>query len=317
MLHKPGMRYAICVSEPLVQAECQAQMQALHAACEEQLGETPKLLMTFLPMMPGVLADAFIQCLFQEADGAPVFGGMTMGDLDSTKPYAYANGQVYGDRMVLIAFAGDIRPVFGVGSQLTVMADYSPAVTESEGNIVRRVDNMTFCDYMRSVGINPADRENGVDALMQYGPLPVRLAHKLEEDDGIPEIRCISYTSLHDESVAFSSVLPVGTRVTLGLLRKNDVTGSTHMAMQTLQQQMQAGVQDGYQYDMLFWIPCVARYFALVGTENAERRQMLDEMPKDMAISAYYAFCEIGPTVRLDGSIHNRSHNASVVLCAL
>jgi hypothetical protein len=240
-----------------------------------------------------------------------------MNDLESTKAAVFSGGQVYYDRMVLIALGGAIRPVFAVGSQMTPMSDYAPAVTESDHNVVRRLDDMSFCDYMSSIGISPEARRNGVDALVQYGPLPCQLRNKLAEDDGIPELRCISYTNIEEGSVAFSSDLPVGTRVNIGIIQKEDVVESFGSCMETLKRQMEQEEQDGYRFKVLFAVPCVARYFAMLGGENLESRLLRDEVPGDLAVSAYYGFLEVGPTVGKDGAIHNRSHNASIVMCAI
>ncbi len=311
------MNYSIAVSQPLSEADSDRQMKELYDQCTGGLDVSPKMLMMFQPMIPGLNADRFITGLISLSGEIPLFGGMTMNDLDSTAAGVFADGNVYGDRIVLVALGGDIRPVFSVGSQMTAMSEYAPVVTASDGNIVRCVDEMTFCDYMRSIGISPEQRRNGVDALVQYGPLPCRLRNKLQDDDGIPELRCISYTNVEEGSVAFSSSLPVGTRVNIGVIQKNDVVESSRGCLNHLTAQMKTEEESGYRYSAIFSVPCVARYFAMLGGENLESKLLTDEIPRHLAVSAYYGFCEIGPTQGQNGEHHNRSHNASIVMCAL
>ena len=310
------LRYSIQVSEPMDAERAKEQIKTLFDGVCAEL-PAPKLLMPMIPLIAGMNNDRFISELFAVAGDIPVFGGVTTNDLDSTQAAVYANGTAYHDRMLLIALGGDIRPVFAVGCQLTPLTEYAPVVTESEQNFVYKVDDMTFCDYLRSIGISPEQRENGVDALMQYGPLPSRLRHKLVDDDGIPEIRCISYTNLDDGSAAFSSSLPVGTKLNIGAIHSNDVEESSQSCLNDLIAKMRQEEESGYRYSIVFAVPCVVRYFAMLGGENIESQLLTKQLPSNLQVGIYYGFGEIGPTSGRSGELHNRSHNVSIVMCAL
>lgn len=313
---KPGLEYSVAVSPPLEEESFEAQMNELHRQCLATLKGEPKLLMPFIPLVPGLGTDKFVSRLFQLAGNTPVFGGTTTNDLASTQALVFAAGTVWEQNMVLVAISGDIQPAFAMASQLTVMAEYGPAVTHNEGNVVYKVDDMTFCEYLQSMGISPEQRQNGVDALVQYGPLPARLRGK-GEDDGVPEIRCISYTNPQEGSAAFSSELPEGTRVNIGLIHKDDVAQSARHCVNTLLDAMKSQEKTGYRYEMLFCLPCLARYYAMLGGENIESKLLNEMLPGTLAPTGYYGFLEIAPTYGADGKIHNRSNNASLVICAL
>ena len=317
IFERDGLHVSVAITPALKAEKSFEQVKMCFDRCLADLKTEPKVLIPFIPLMPGFPVDKIFDDLFSNAKQLPVFGGVTTNDLDSTQAYVFANGRIYADSMVLIALGGNVRPVFAVGSQLTVLSEYGPIVTESEGNIVRKVDDMSFCDYMRSIGIKPEDRVHGVDALVQYGPLPCQLRNKLENDDGIAEIRCISYTNLEEGSVAFSSVLPIGTKINMGIIQKTDVVESSKNCMDTLKKNMLIEEKNGYEYSTVLSVPCVARYFAMLGGENLESKFLMEEFSKDIAAIAYYGFCEIGPTQGKDGVYHNRSHNASIVMCAL
>lgn len=316
VLDMDTLDYALGVSQPLKGPEMGAQIREVFEHCRATLKGEPKMWMLYLPFIPGFNIDAAVNAVFALAGETPVFGGVTTDDLDSTKAFVFAGDQAYTDRMVLLALGGDIKPVFAVGSQLTVMTEYGPAVTESCGNVVSRVDDMSFCDYMRSLGISPEDRVNGVDALVQYGPLPCRLRHKLVDDDGVPEIRCISCTNVNEGSAVFSSAMPVGTRVNMGVIQKNDVTESSSYCVNLLSKRMRREEELGYAYSVIFSVPCVARYFATLGDAKF-KKSLLAQIPDNLPFSMYYGFCEVGPTFSENGRLHNRSHNASVVMCAI
>lgn len=323
IVSKNGMKYAVALSEPLAAGEHERQVRA---ACDEvarDLGEEPKMLMAFFPHMPGFPTGTFIEELLLAAGDTPVFGGATTGDLISTRAEVFHGGRTYRDRMVLIALGGAIKPVFSTRNIVSRISDYTPTVTKSEGNKVLRVDGMTFCKYMESVGIPPEDRVNGVDALLQYGPVPVQLdLSRVEQvpEDGVPEVSCISYTSPEEGSATFSRHVPEGTQVILSLLTREDIEESAKQCLEGILQETGASGRqsDGYQYDTLFCVSCVARYFMMVGSTNSERALLTGEIPPYLTANGYYGFAEIGPT--RDGRtqrIVNRAHSASIVMCAL
>lgn len=313
---RPGLEYSVAVSPPLDESDPAGQMADLYRQCIATLSSEPKLLIPFIPLVPGLGTDKFVSQLFELAGNIPVFGGTTTNDLHGTQALVFAAGDTWAENMVLVALSGDIQPVFAMGSQLTVMAEYAPAVTQSKGNVVHQVDGISFCQYMQNLGIAPENRVNGVDALVQYGPMPVRLRGK-SEDDGIPEIRCISYTSPAEGSAAFSSELPEGTRVNIGLIHKNDVLESAEACYSTLLARMAEKEQQGYQFQMLFSLPCVARYYAMVGDDNLESKLLNKTLSDKLAVTSYYGFLEIGPTFGENGQLHNRTNNASIIMCAL
>lgn len=310
------LEFALTVSEPLDEKKCKELVSAAYADCRAKLPGDPRLLFILMPHIPGLDTDRFLNALFEEAGKIPVFGGVTTGDLVSTQAHVFAGHAAYKDRMVLLALGGDIRPVFAVGSQLTELTQYGPTVTEADGRIVKKVDGMTFCEYMQRLGISPEDRVNGVDALVQYGPLPCRLHHKLKDDDGVPELRCISFTRLEEGSAAFSSCLPVGTRINMGSIQKNDVVESSERCLDEILEKIAAQENQDYRYSLLFTVPCIARYFAMLGGENLENTLLARKIPSGLVVNTFYGFCEIGPTQNKSG-YNNRSHNASIVMCAL
>lgn len=317
VISKSGMKFSITVSETLAEERHEQQMRDVFEKGQKDLGETPRLVIPFFPLMPGVVTDKFVSSLFSLAGDIPVFGGVTTNDLISTQAAVFAHGEVMPHRMVLLMLGGTVRPVFAASNVVTRMAEYAPVVTQSNGNDVYRVDNMSFCEYMRTLGLSPEDRINGVDALMQYGPIPVQMQREDQPDDGMPEVRCISYTLIEKGGVVFSGSVPEGTRVGVSILRKEDVEESSRLCLEQLTARMDKEKQGGATYSAMLCISCVARYFVLVGGNNAEREFITQHLPPDLSACGYYAFCEIGPTLTQgEEKVINRSHSASIIMCA-
>lgn len=316
VIHKEDMLCSIALSAPFAGAP-EAQVGEALERCLNNLDDPPKLLMTFFPMLPGMEGDACAHRLFSLANGIPVFGGMMTDDLGCTVSAVFENGLAYPDRMLLIGLGGDIRPVVAVGNQMTVMAEHGAVVTDSTQNVVHRVDDMTFCDYMQSLGIQPEQRVDKLEALIQYGPLPFRIHHKLTEEDGVPELRCLSYTDPSNGNAAFSSALPIGVRLQMGLIEKNDVIESCQRCASSLLEQMEAQERTGYSYSAVLFLTCSARYFAILNGALPGVGILRQTIPPQLPVSGCYSFLEIGHTLGKNGSVQNRSHNASIVMCAL
>lgn len=318
VIRKQGMKAALRISEPLAQEKHEEQMRRVFDDCRMDLGCDPALVLPFFPLMPGVLTALFIDDIFSLANGVPVFGGTTTNDLVSTKAAVFASDRAYEDRMALVMLGGDIRPVFATSNQVSPMVEYAPVVNESGGYEVLRVDDVSFCEYMRGIGISPEERINGVDALMQYGPTPALMQRTPRQDSDVPEVRCISFTNLSRGSATFSGPVPPGTRLKMSILHKEDVAASTRDCLEKLKLRMARHESDGYTYDAFLCVSCVARYFVLVGGENTERLILRENMPPGLAPLGFYAFCEIGPAYAFeDGTLLNRSHSASIAACAI
>ena len=318
LMAKEGLEAAVAVSAPLTEESHTEQMGAVFAACREALGEAPKLVMPFFPLMPGFPTGLFIDEVITLAKDAPVFGGTTTNDLISTRPAVFAQGTAFTDRMVLVMLGGDIKPVFATGNKVSPTVEYAPTVTLSEDNTVYRVDDDSYCDYMRAIGISPEDRINGVDALMQYGPTPVIVHTPGTPESDVPEVRCISCTDVGKGCAMFSGPVPEGARLRMSILRKQDVEDSAAECLAKLRRRMAAEEAGGYAYTTLFCISCVARYFVFTGDRNTERELLMRERPQGLSPIGFYAFCEIGPAYAAAGNtLMNRSHSASIALCAI
>jgi|GEM_PF-2910054 len=318
VLRKEGLKVAVIVSDPLDQERHKEQMRAVFERCRDALGEAPKLVLPFFPLMPGMPTGLFINDIFDLAADIPTFGGTTTNDLISTRPAIFAGGAAYGDRMTLVMLGGPIRPVFATSNLVSPTVEYAPTVTRSVENEVYRVDGDSFCEYMRTIGISPEDRINGVDALMQYGPTPVIMHDPHSPETDVPEVRCISYTDIGKGSAMFSGPIPEGTRLRMSILRSGDVDDSARSCLEKLNSRMQKAEEKGYEYSALFCVSCVARYFVMAGGLNTERELLMRDSPKSLAPIGFYAFCEIGPvyTTGEDKQI-NRAHSASIAMCAL
>lgn len=318
LLEKEGMKTFTAVSRTAEEGQYREIIQDVYNECVEGLGEKPKMLLCHVPLMAKHNGELFVSELFGCAGDVPVFGGTVGADTERDQALTIANGRGWPGSLVLTAFGGNVQPAFAVGAQITLMSEYAPTVTKSEGNVVYMVDDMTFCEYLAKAGFaTQGQGATGFDALFQYGPLPVQLEGKLKQDDGVPEIRVITGTCVEDGSASFSCAMPVGTKIRMGMSERKDILESTQKVMNEVERAVQLRRQAGYQPQLMLCVSCVARHFAQVGGSNDEGGHLRERMPEGMEAAAYHAFSEVCPTFGETGEMHNRTHADSLVVCVL
>lgn len=308
-LAKRNVRFGVGVSRPLTADGGGEQMAALYRDTVDKLALPPKLLVAILPVLPDMFMDAHLEALFSLAGDTPVFGGMVSGEPGMNTGEVLADGGRHRDRMVLVGFAGDVRPVFGSGCKMTVIGEHSPLVTEARGNVLLRVDDMPFSVYMRGLGIDPAS-------------LPVLPLFILIRAPGCPEgsmdqVNAVVKVDAASGAGILSSRIPVGARFSVGILTKENIRESTNLALDDLRRGMDRERKRGADFNMVLAISCATRYYTMSAGDFIEADLLDRRLPPDIARFGYYASREVCPVPDAAGKPTNRIIGQSIILCAL
>lgn len=311
VINRPGLNFAISVSRPLTARESRRQMEELYRDCETKLGERPKMLLAILPIIPKLMNDIYLPHLFEAAGNLPIFGGMVSDDYEYKRAAVLAEGRAHRDRMALMALGGDIEPVFAARSELNVLSEYTPTVTEAKGHVVRRVDDMSFCDYLARHGFDPARKDLTTD-----WPLSLEVRGRHVPVDYLADFCDLVRLNLADGSGTLSGVIPVGAGIRMGILGKSNVVNTADDCLADILAQIKEGRARGRAYDILLCVPCVARYFAMAGDDRREGERIRAACPGDLSIFGFYGFSEICRVRLPDGGRENRILNYSIIMCA-
>lgn len=314
VLEKDGLLCHVEVSPPMDDRDLDGQMAELHRACVANAGFDPTLFIILQPILVEESGEMFNTAFLRCAGGVPVVGGLSSAEMESGLSAVIASGAAWKNRVVVLALGGSVRPVVASGSQISTMGDYSPVVTRAKDNYVYTVDDMTGCEYLESLGIGTEASVDGTAAFLKYATMPVYIRGRLEEDDGLPEIRGINGACPADGSILFTCGMAEGCRISVGILEKSDIVDSARAAAAQLNQRMAAAGED---FSMVIGVTCISRYFAMVGGPNGEDAALLQTLPKGLPVFSWYAYGEVGPTLGAQGQVHNRTYNNSIVLCAL
>jgi Uncharacterized conserved protein len=311
VFYQNDFKRAICLSPLLDENISHDQMTGLYQKCRDQLGTAPKLLLVFMPLLENSGADLYLGPLFEAAGETPVFGGMVSDDLGSDRAAVLAEGQAWPDRLVLVALGGDIDPIISINCQLTIFSDHRPTVTEARGPVVRRVDGRPFADYARRLNINPDSWD-----LMSDWPLSVQIWGGLSEVDGHPEVADLIRID-PAEGGFFARDIPEGSRICLSGLTKNNVIDSALTCLEDITDKIRQKKAEGREISLLLVIPCLSRYYAMVGDDRWVDGLIKSKLPEHLNVFSFYSYNEIGPSIDRQGRLFNRTHSGSVIVCGI
>ena len=304
---KKGVKSAVVLSQPIDSDSCANLIDDLHNRCVEKLGDTPKLFIVFMPVTTNLFADNFIDALFKAVNDIPVVGCMVSDDFKADRFAVFSDGEAFNDRIALVALGGDVRPVFAVGQELTIPSDYSPVITEAEGNVIRRVDGIPFGEYLRRFNIDASSLEEF--------PLTVRM--RKPENSGDDRIVITALVKLEDDqSGVFATTVSVGDTVSLGYLNRENIENSTRACIDQLAMGMARKTAEGYRFDMILAFSCIGRYYAITNDSHTEADALEASLPADISKFGMFAFAEFCPVPDSAGVLKNARHGQSLVACA-
>ena len=308
-LGKKGVKSAVVLSNPVGAGDSAELAEDLHRRAVEKLGVQPKLFIIFMPIVANLFADHIIGALYKAAGDVPVFGGMVSDDFNSDRSAVFCDGECHPDRIALVALGGDINPVFAKARELTFPSDYSPLITEAEGNVIRRVDGIPFGEYLKKFNIDASALEDFPISLRARNP------NAIEDDDHMAIINLVKLEE--DQSGVFGSNVTVGDSITLCYLARENIENSTKHCLEQLRERMAEKEREGYRFDMILAVSCVARYYVIIRTPgNFEAEALKAGIPEGIDAFGIFAFAEYGPVPDQDGGLKNAKHSQTLVMCA-
>jgi hypothetical protein len=172
-------------------------------------------------------------------------------------------------------------------------------VTDSDGCLVRKVNDMTLPDYLKSIGYlsGAAGKVNAtnVPLMVDYG-------------DGAKPVALAIYHTGEDGSVLCGGEMPQGVSFSVGAI---DYEGIMETAKTTIEQALACAKTGG-----LLMFPCITRYFMLAPNSEDEVKLVADSVGGKVPYALAYSGGEICPVYDEYGKTHNHFHNFTFIACA-
>ncbi|MDR2551003.1 MAG: FIST C-terminal domain-containing protein [Desulfobulbus sp.] len=269
----------------------------------------PGVILTFCPFGLPFSGDHYPAVLSRVANNAPVMGGVASDDYDYERARVFLSGKEYQDAMVLVSLWGNVRPVFAIRHVTSRFAERIRRVTEAENNIVRKVGEETFVEYLQGFGL----KTDVDDPLLAFNSYPMML--RQEDGDETPIMRHISGLNRADGSGSFVGDVPVGAQANICMINKADIVAACRESMLALLNEGRA--QSDYTYSTILCISCCGRSMILSGDAGEEGRILAEMLPTGLTLGGAYCLGEICPTRYKNGHATNRFHNCSIIFCML
>ncbi|MDR1652014.1 MAG: FIST C-terminal domain-containing protein [Synergistaceae bacterium] len=292
------VRLAAVMSEALSTENYKEPIAGAYKRAVEALGERPKLLIPFLPLIPNVGAEAMLTELEGLSGKAPMFGMIAcdknLGLVDSA---TILNGRSDHCALAMLAISGDIHPRFFVSAISEDKIQKQKAIiTSSEGNLLKEVNDMPLMEYFRTIGLTFGDGLEGINAI----PLVV------DYNDGTKPLVRAAYMVTEEGYAPCGGEMPNGGTLSIGFTDTPDI-------LRTAKDTLEAAAE--YGKNGMLIMPCLARYLELAADPLAELEyasQVLGDMPYHMC----YSGGEICPVYGESGEPVNRFHNFTFIACA-
>ena len=306
VLTSDDVSFATGLSSP-IEKEDTSLVTAAYQSAAAKLDCAPSLILSYAPLLMNVSGDFFATVLDEISNGVPNFGTLAV---DHTEDYQQSrvlyNGRAYADQYAFVLLGGDVHPRYYVASiSNEKIFQEKGVVTASCGNQLQTVNNMPVADYL--VGLGMKKEEDGSITGINSFPF------LMDQNDGMMPIVRVMFALTPEGYAVCGGNIPVGATLSVGSINADEVLETTRDGISQV-------ITNG-NYDCLLMYSCVGRYFAL-GYNPQDEIEKVKSLLNDTGIPYHFAYsgCEICPVYSNDtalGNTINRSHNDTLVICAL
>lgn len=263
------------------------------------------MVFAFCPQKVTFAGDTYANILSRLAPQVPIIGGVASDDYDYERARLFLNGQEYRTSLVALGIFGAVNPRFAMRHVTSRFAERVCEVTHADGNIVYKVGDESFVQYLASHGLDT----DTTDPLLAFISLPLMLTGPDEGDTAL--MRHIGGLNRDDGSGIFLGNVPEGRLANICLINSDNLKDSCRESMQSL---LNKAADD---HSAVFCFSCCGRAIILGRDADAEGDILRDMLPKGMTVSGAYCLGELCPTHHGEDRVVNRFHNCSITFCIL
>jgi hypothetical protein len=173
-------------------------------------------------------------------------------------------------------------------------------VTSSQGNQLKGVNGISVGEYLSSLGLTRDETGNivGINAFPFI----------LDYNDGTQPIIRVMFAITPDGSAVCGGKIPEGASLMVGNVNAEEVIRTSAAALLK-------ALESSKEKSMLIF-SCVGRYFSL-GFDPSKEMEKTEELLKGTPFALSYSGTELCPVYGKNGTLTNRSHNDTIVICVL
>jgi hypothetical protein len=277
----------------------------------KEFGDKPKLEFLFCPCDMPYTGDIYVEILSKEIPGVPLIGGAASDDYQYNQGRPLLSGEAPENSLVIVSIWGNIKPVFAIRHVTSPFAERVRRITDAEGNLVKKVGDETFVDYLKGFGFET----QVADVLLSFNANPMMMTLNDADEDESAIMRHIVELDHETGAGYFAGDVPVGALGNICLLKKDDIKTSVRESMSILLEE--ASKVNDAEYSLVYCVSCTGRALVLGQDSSAEGDILSKMLPDEVSLMGSYCYGEIAPTRFKDGDVTNRYHNCSIALCMI
>ncbi|MDR0583118.1 MAG: FIST C-terminal domain-containing protein [Treponema sp.] len=276
-------------------------VEAVQALYRSVGAEKTALVLAYAPMYSAMGGPAILEALDRASGGAPVFGGLTCCHASSpAESHVIYNGEASKDGLALVLIHGNIKPRFFITAiPENQIQKQAAIITESEGCMVKKVNNTTPLEYFDSLGLITGGKISSNKIM----PLIVKY------NDGTEAVVRGLYNLTPEGYMFCGGEMPEQATFAVGIL---DYNGVIETAESTVSRALEA-VPGG----SLLMFPCFSRGMVMGPNVDDEVKKVVSLVGGKIPYHFCYTGGEICPVSNEEGAFLNRFHNFTFTICAL
>ncbi|MHC6203424.1 FIST N-terminal domain-containing protein [Breznakiellaceae bacterium SP9] len=271
------------------------------AYTQTSAGKTPVMVLAYPPLIPHIGGGVIFHAIEAAVAAVPIFGTIACDQShDCHLSKVIYNGKAASDIMAFVLLFGEVQVKFTVTTIPDTFLKKQPAIiTEADGNILKKINNLPLIDYLKSVGLIPEA------SLGTVGLLPLLIDYR----DGTKPVARSIYSMTAEGWAVCGDEMPLGGAFSIGAFDYQGVLDTADLTLQNL-------LEAGKQISGILLYPCMSRSLMIAPNSEAEMQRIADTLEERYPYSVCYAGGEIGPLPDHDGKLVNYFHNYSFVACA-
>jgi hypothetical protein len=318
-LTSDDVSFSVAHTDPITRENASEQLRGAYGRALDALaGSRPVMAILFPPYIRDVMLDTYPRELERASGGLPIFGGVPSCDGRYGHAAIYCGDAVYNNRACLVLIGGEAKPVFTVKNRLGLLVDIKRTVTSSKENIIYRVGDQTFVEFLTQLGLDVKRIAAASDASESFNayPLLVKMPDD-ESDDDLSIIRAVNGVDLETGAGIAIGEVPEGSIISPGIVKLDDIRRTAQSNISELIDKMKENETRGYEYSQFFAISCLGRYYALGGKKSSEAAVLLEGLPPGVPMVGFYGYGEICPKSVKNSRAANAAHNESIAIMAI
>ncbi|MDR1196280.1 MAG: FIST C-terminal domain-containing protein [Endomicrobium sp.] len=293
--------FSSAVTEPLKPDNYKDDLDYAYNKAAKDLPGKPSLVLAFAPLLFDLAGDYIVEALDSLSGGVPIFGTLAV---DHTIDYSTAatiyDGKSWKNKLSLILMYGEINPVFSIASvSEDKILGQKAIITESEGNILKRVNDMSVMKYLQSIGLAPNGKIEGLNAIPFI----------IDFNDGTRTVTRAIFAITPEGYAVCGGVMPLNATLGIGYIDHDDVISTTK---ETIDKILEQKNRDG-----LLIFSCLVRNLVLGFDVFAEMEEAEKTIKGKIPYFMSYSGGEICPVYNEEGKFVNRFHNDTIITCLL